>query len=262
MMKIVSVKDYRELSEYACNQIESVVQSTPHAVLGLATGGTPLGTYREMIKGFEERNVDYRYVSTFNLDEYIGLGRDHPQSYYDYMMNNLFNHINVSPENIHIPNGKSEGMDSECLRYERLIEEIGPPDLQILGIGSNGHIGFNEPGTSFVSETDVVVLAESTRRANAGYFFSLEDVPQHAITMGIKSIMKSKRILLLASGSHKANAVKTLLECEPDERFPASVLKGHGDVTLVVDEGAGVELLVIYMKQQLTLIVSSCFSLS
>ncbi|NQD65799.1 glucosamine-6-phosphate deaminase, partial [Bacillus haikouensis] len=162
----------------------------------------------------------------------------HPQSYYAYMMNNLFNHINVSPDHIHIPIGNGEGLELECHRYERLIEEIGPPDLQILGIGSNGHIGFNEPGTSFQSETHIVELAESTRRANARYFSSLDEVPQYAITMGIKSILKSKRILLLASGSHKANAVKTLLECDPDEGFPASVLKGHGDVTLVVDEGA------------------------
>ncbi|MCR8848178.1 glucosamine-6-phosphate deaminase [Rossellomorea sp. SC111] len=238
-MNVVSVKDYQELSEYTCNEIERVVRSTPHSVLGLATGGTPLGTYREMINGFKERNVDYRHVTTFNLDEYIGLGRDHPQSYYTYMMNNLFKHINVSPENIHIPNGSAEEMDSECLRYERLIEEIGPPDLQILGIGSNGHIGFNEPGTSITSETHIVELAESTRKANARYFSSLDEVPQHAITMGIQSILKSKRILLLASGSHKAKAVKTLLECLPDEQFPASVLKGHGDVTLVVDESAG-----------------------
>jgi glucosamine-6-phosphate deaminase len=238
-MNIVSVKDYQELSEYACNEIEGVIRSNPHSVLGLATGGTPLGTYREMIKGFEERNVDYRHVITFNLDEYIGLGREHPQSYYAYMMNNLFKHINVSPEHIHIPNGKAEDLDSECNRYERLIEEVGPPDLQILGIGSNGHIGFNEPGTPFQSETHIVELAESTRRANARYFTTLDEVPQHAITMGIKSILKSKRILLLASGSHKAKAVKTLLESDPDERFPASVLKWHGDVTLVVDEGAG-----------------------
>ncbi|XXM71373.1 glucosamine-6-phosphate deaminase [Lysinibacillus sphaericus] len=238
-MKIVSVKDYQELSGYACSEIEGVVRSNPHAVLGLATGGTPIGTYREMINGYAERNVDYRGIITFNLDEYIGLGQDHPQSYYNYMMNNLFNHINVSTEHIHIPNGNAEGLDSECHRYERLIEEIGPPDLQILGIGSNGHIGFNEPGTSFTSETHIVELAESTRRANAMYFSSLDEVPHHAITMGIQSILKSKKILLLASGSHKANAVKTLLECEePDERFPASVLKGHGDVTLVVDEGA------------------------
>lgn len=237
-MNLVSVKDYQELSEYACNEIEGVVRANPHSVLGLATGGTPLGTYQEMIKGFAERNVDYRHVTTFNLDEYIGLGREHPQSYYAYMMNNLFNHINVSPDHIHIPIGNGEGLELECHRYERLIEEIGPPDLQILGIGSNGHIGFNEPGTSFQSETHIVELAESTRRANARYFSSLDEVPQYAITMGIKSILKSKRILLLASGSHKANAVKTLLECDPDEGFPASVLKGHGDVTLVVDEGA------------------------
>jgi glucosamine-6-phosphate deaminase len=237
-MKIVSVENYQELSEYVCSEIECVVRSNPYAVLGLATGGTPLRTYREMIKGYEKRNIDYRQVTTFNLDEYIGLGRDHPQSYYIYMMNNLFNHINVSPENIHIPNGNAEGLDSECNRYERLIEEIGPPDLQILGIGENGHIGFNEPGTSFTSETHIVELAESTRRANARYFSSRDEVPQHAITMGIQSILKSKRILLLASGSHKAKAVKTLLECDADEGFPASVLKGHADVTLVVDEAA------------------------
>jgi glucosamine-6-phosphate deaminase len=238
-MNIVSVKDYQELSEYTCNEIEGVVRANPHSVLGLATGGTPLGTYQEIIKGYEKRNIDYRHVTTLNLDEYIGLGRNHPQSYYAYMMENLFKHINVSPDHIHILNGNAEGLDSECHRYERLIEEIGPPDLQILGIGENGHIGFNEPGTSFQSETHIVELAESTRRANARYFSSLDEVPQYAITMGIESIMKSKRILLLASGSHKAKAVKTLLELKPDENFPASVLKGHGDVTLVVDEGAG-----------------------
>lgn len=237
-MNIVSVRDYRELSDYACNEIEGVVRSNPHSVLGLATGGTPFGTYQEMIKGFVKRNVDYRHVTTFNLDEYVGLTRDNPQSYYGYMMDNLFKHINVSLDHIHIPNGIAEELDSECIRYERLIEEVGPPDLQILGIGSNGHIGFNEPRTSFTSETHIVELAESTRKANARYFSSLEEVPQHAITMGIKSILKSKRILLLASGGHKSKAVKTLLECDPDESFPASVLKRHRDVTLVMDEDA------------------------
>ncbi|WP_226577465.1 glucosamine-6-phosphate deaminase [Halobacillus litoralis] len=237
-MNIIVVKDYKELSERACSIIENQIEMRAASVLGLATGSTPLGTYQELIQGYEEGRTDYSRVSTFNLDEYIGLSPDHPQSYRYFMNQKLFSHINISDENTYIPDGKAEDLQKECIRYERLVEEIGPPDLQLLGIGENGHIGFNEPGTSFESETHIVQLTDSTREANARFFSSMEDVPTQAVTMGIRSILKSRRILLLASGERKATAIKQFIESERTEQFPASSLKDHQDMTLIVDQAA------------------------
>ncbi|MFC7062114.1 glucosamine-6-phosphate deaminase [Halobacillus seohaensis] len=237
-MKIIVMKDYQELSEKVCELIEKQVNDQPKSVLGLATGGSPLGTYKELIKGYKKRAVDYQQVTTMNLDEYIGLDKSDPQSYHFFMRQHLFDEININPDRTYIPNGKANNQDKECERYERLIEEVGPPDLQLLGIGQNGHIGFNEPGTSFTSETHIIELAESTRKANARFFDSLEDVPKQAITMGIRSILKSEKVILIASGERKAAAIKSLLEDEPSENMPASALKNHKNVTLIVDEEA------------------------
>ncbi|MFG6116699.1 glucosamine-6-phosphate deaminase [Halobacillus sp. MO56] len=237
-VKVIVKEDYHEMSCAAAHFIESKIVENPGAVLGLATGGTPLDTYEELVKGYKKGKVSYRQACTLNLDEYVGLEEDHPQSYHYFMREKLFDHIDIDASNTHLPNGNAENIDHECQRYEGLIDEIGPPDLQVLGIGINGHIGFNEPGTSFDSTTHVVTLTESTRKANARFFPTPEDVPTHSITMGIRSILKSKQIILLASGEDKAPAIQRLLEGEIDEAFPASALKNHPDVTLIVDESA------------------------
>ncbi|MGP4067095.1 glucosamine-6-phosphate deaminase [Halobacillus sp. B29] len=237
-MKIWVSQDYQSLSQKACGVIEDEVTRNPAAVLGLATGSTPLQTYHEMVEGYKRRSVDYRHISTINLDEYVGLGEKDPQSYHFFMKKHLFDKININPARTYIPNGLAEDLEDECRRYEQLIDQIGPPDLQILGIGENGHIGFNEPHTSFKSETHMIKLAESTRKANARFFESLENVPRKAITMGIQSILKSKKILLLASGENKAEAISSLLKEPPSEDMPASALCYHEDVTLLVDKEA------------------------
>lgn len=237
-MNIIVTENYKELSIRACRLVEEQVTHSPTSVLGLATGDTPLGTYKEMIKGYKKGKVNYQGVRTINLDEYVGLSSDHPQSYRTFMNKQLFRHINIKNKNTFIPNGQADDLEQECLRYETIIEQIGPPDLQLLGIGENGHIGFNEPGIPFNSETHIVELTNSTRQANARFFPSIEDVPKRAITMGIHSILKSKQILLLASGKRKGEAILRLLENEIDENFPASSLKEHPNVTLIVDKEA------------------------
>ncbi|CDQ21061.1 glucosamine-6-phosphate deaminase [Halobacillus karajensis] len=241
-MKIIEVHNYDQLSKKACEIIEEQVMVKHDSVLGLATGSTPLGTYKELIAGYKEGRTDYRHVSTLNLDEYVGLGPQDPQSYRHFMNEQFFRSINVNLENTYIPNGKAVDLQDECERYEKVIEQVGPPDLQLLGIGENGHIGFNEPGTPFQSETHVVQLADSTRQANARFFQSMEDVPTMAVTMGIRSILKSKKIVLLASGERKAQAIDQLINGYLDEQFPASSLKEHSDITLIVDEDAYAEV--------------------
>ncbi|MGR9050871.1 glucosamine-6-phosphate deaminase [Halobacillus faecis] len=237
-MNVLVAKDYKEMSQTASRMIEEQITENPDSVLGLATGGTPLGTYQELIKGYHEGRADYSLLSTINLDEYVGLAPEHPQSYRHFMDQHLFRLINIDLENTHIPFGKTEELEQECRRYEKVIDQIGPPDLQLLGIGENGHIGFNEPGTSFDSETHIVHLTDSTREANARFFESMEDVPTKAITMGIRSILKSRKIILLASGERKAEAILQLIRGELDEQFPASSLKSHDDITLIVDQDA------------------------
>ncbi|MFS0636483.1 glucosamine-6-phosphate deaminase [Mesobacillus foraminis] len=237
-MNIKIVKDYQEMSRRAAEYISEKVQRFPSIKLGLATGGTPEGTYKKLIEDHRNSRTSYRDVTTFNLDEYIGLSGNHPNSYRFYMKDHLFDHINIVPANTHIPKGDAGDSEEECERYEKLLAENGGIDLQILGIGKNGHIGFNEPGTSFQSKTHVVPLTSSTREANARYFNSMEEVPSHAITMGIGTIMKSREILLLVSGEAKKDAFTKLMNSEPDERFPASVLLRHPNVTIIADEAA------------------------
>lgn len=237
-MNVKVMKDYEDLSQIAANEIEEQVKAAPASVLGLATGGTPLGTYKHIIKGYEQKGIDYSNVSALNLDEYVGLDKSHPQSYHLFMKEQLFDHINIKSDNTYIPDGKTKSLYQECKRYESIIDEIGPPDLQLLGIGENGHIGFNEPGSSFNSLTHIVNLEVSTREANARFFQSFDEVPKQAITMGIGSILKSKKIVLLASGERKAEAIHRLLNGPLDEQFPASALHRHNNVTLIVDQAA------------------------
>lgn len=247
-MKLIEVKDYHEMSQVAADYLLSKVKTSDKLTLGLATGGTPQGLYEALINDHNQNRTSYQHVSSFNLDEYIGLSGKHPNSYYHYMNDHLFKHIDIDSENTHIPSGKAVDLQKECEAYDEKIRLHGGIDLQILGIGSNGHIGFNEPGTSFESNTHIVELAESTREANARYFNSIDEVPAQAITMGISSIMKSKEILLLVSGEAKQVAMKKLVEGEISENFPASILNRHEHVTVIADQEAlamvkGLELL-------------------
>lgn len=237
-MKLIRVENYEEMSSKAAELVEQQILENDHSVLGLATGSTPLGLYENLIQGVKERGISYQNVHTVNLDEYRGLAGTHPNSYRYFMNKKLFRHIDIDLENTHIPDGKAKSVEAECARYEALIHKIGPPDLQILGMGMNGHIGFNEPGTKEESVTHCVSLDPSTRNSNARFFSDRDEVPTHAITMGIESILKSKQILVLVSGKNKAQAVKRLLAGRVSEEFPASFLWKHNRVTLIVDKEA------------------------
>lgn len=238
-MKLIKAKDYQDMSRKAADFIIEKVRQNPSMTLGLATGGTPVGTYENLVKDHRDNHTSYQNISTFNLDEYIGLAGTNPNSYRHYMNEQLFNHIDVQQQKTHVPTGDAEDLKGECAQYERLIQEHGGIDLQLLGIGNNGHIGFNEPGTSFDSRTHIIDLKKSTVEANARYFDGNMDlVPKQAITMGIASIMESKEILLLVSGENKKEALNQLLNGEISENFPASVLKNHPYVTIIADEAA------------------------
>ena len=236
-MKIVITKSYEEMSEEAFRLVKAVVKENPQAVLGRATGTTPLGLYARMAEDHRRGGTSYRGIRTVNLDEYVGLGPGSDQSYVYFMRKNLFSHLDILPENTHIANGLAPDLAEECARYNRLLETM-QQDIQVLGIGSNGHIAFNEPGTPFGSETHVVALAESTIRDNARLFAREEDVPRKALTMGLKNIMHARRVLILANGAGKAKAVCGLVRGAVTEQLPASVLQLHPDCTLVVDEAA------------------------
>ncbi|MDR7244652.1 glucosamine-6-phosphate deaminase [Priestia megaterium] len=237
-MNIIQVKNYSEMSAKAADMLISKLHEKPNMNLGLATGGTPKGLYDRLIQDHKEHGTSYKQVTSFNLDEYVGMKPQDPNSYHYYMADALFNHIDIDVSNTHVPNGLADTPEEECRRYDEMIQNHGGIDLQILGIGQNGHIGFNEPGTSFNSPTHIVTLEESTRKANARYFNSLDEVPTQAITMGIESIMKSKEILLLISGEAKAEAMYQLLNGEITEDFPASILKKHHCVTIIADQEA------------------------
>ncbi|UOE55054.1 glucosamine-6-phosphate deaminase [Bacillus sp. CMF12] len=237
-MKIIRTADYNDMSQKAAQLMIEKIRQQPDMTLGLATGSTPKGVYAELIKDHQKNGTSYEKITTINLDEYIGLPPSDPNSYRHFMNSELFDHLDIRLVNTHLPNGAAEDMSKECERYEQLIKDLVDIDLQLLGIGRNGHIGFNEPCTSFHSRTHVVDLAESTRKANARFFSSIEDVPAQAITMGIASILDSREIILLASGSAKAEALRQLVYGEPDEQFPASALKLHANVTIIADEEA------------------------
>ncbi|WP_223634535.1 glucosamine-6-phosphate deaminase [Planococcus sp. 4-30] len=245
-MQILKAKNYEEMSRIACNLLVEHIQQNESPVLGLATGSTPEGLYRCLIEEYKKEKVSFQNMSTFNLDEYVGLGVEDANSYQWYMTDKLFAHIDVPTRQIHLPNGKSQEVEQDCLDYERQIQEAGGIDIQVLGLGLNGHIGFNEPGTPFSSRTHAVELAQSTRRANARFFSGIEEVPTQAISMGIASIMESKKILLLVSGKEKAEALYQMMNSEVSESFPASILQTHPDVTVIADELALSKVLEFY----------------
>lgn len=237
-MNIIKVQDSEEMSREAAKRIIEKIKAKPSLTLGLATGSTPIGTYKKLIEDHIENGTSYRKVNTVNLDEYVGLPEEDPNSYHYFMMENLINHIDIPFEQSHIQSGLVDDLEQECQRYESLIKSLGGIDLQLLGIGANGHIGFNEPGTSFQSTTHVVKLTEETRKANARFFQSVEEVPTYAITMGIKTILDSSEIIMLACGKGKAEAMKQLITGEANESVPASAIKLHSNVTIIADQAA------------------------
>jgi glucosamine-6-phosphate deaminase len=227
------------LNTAAAGLIAHLLQAKPNAVLGLATGGTPVGIYEELIKLYVLQHIQFREAITFNLDEYVGLPETHDQSYHAYMQQHLFNHIDLPIENIHIPNGNATDLKAECLCYNALLDAVKQIDLQILGLGHNGHIGFNEPDQGLVGGTHIVELKEETRLANARYFNSLDEVPTHAITMGIGTILKAKTILLVVRGSDKAKIVHEALTGPITTENPASLLQTHPNLVVMLDSEAG-----------------------
>ena len=236
-MKVIIAKDYEEMSAKAFEIMAGVVKSNPEAVLGLATGSTPIGLYKNMIADHKENGTSYKSIKTVNLDEYEGLDYSSDQSYVYFMRDNLFDHIDIDLANTNIENGKAPDAEKECDRYNALLETL-QQDIQILGIGSNGHIAFNEPGTPFGSVTHVVQLAESTIKDNSRMFASIDEVPKRAFTMGLKNIMNAKKIVILANGANKAKAVYGLVKGEVTEQVPASILQLHPDCTVICDEAA------------------------
>lgn len=237
-MKVIKVKNYDEMSDKACELIVSKLKSLKEPVLGLATGSTPEGFYDRLIEVYKRGTVSLKETTTFNLDEYVGLSKDDPQSYHYYMDHRLFKHIDIKEENAHLPNGDAPDLKEESKRYEQLIKEAGGVDLQLLGLGTNGHIAFNEPGTSFDSRTQVVDLTESTIEANSRFFDNVDDVPTQAVTMGIGSILESNEIIMLVSGANKADALAQIINGEMTEDCPATVLQKHQNVTIIADEAA------------------------
>ena len=237
-MKIIKAKDYNDMSRKAANIISAQVIMKPDCVLGLATGSTPIGTYKQLIEWYEKGDLDFGDVTTVNLDEYRGLPRENDQSYLYFMNHNLFDNVNINPERTHLPIGMNPDPDEECKRYEEVIRSTGGVDLQLLGLGHNGHIGFNEPGEAFETETHCVDLTERTIEANKRFFASIDDVPKQAYTMGIKTIMMAKKILIVVSGEDKAETVKNAFFGPVTPQVPASILQMHPDVTIVADEAA------------------------
>jgi glucosamine-6-phosphate deaminase len=238
IMKIYRKADYEAMSRQAANILSAQIILTPDTVLGLATGSTPVGMYRQLIDWYKKGDVDFSQVRTVNLDEYVGLAPTHDQSYRRFMQVNLFDHINIDSANTNVPNGLATDLTAECQRYDQLIADLGGVDFQVLGMGHNGHIGFNEPAEDFVTGTHVVDLTDDTIDANARFFASRDDVPRQALTMGIKAIMRAKHILLLVSGAEKADALKAALTGPVTPKVPASILQLHQHVSLVADEAA------------------------
>lgn len=237
-MRIIKADDYYSMSRMAANIISAQIIMKPKCVLGLATGSTPLGTYAQLIEWYKKGDLDFSEVMTINLDEYKGLAPDNDQSYRYFMNTNLFNHININKENTYVPDGLEADSDKACSDYNDIIRTSGGVDLQLLGLGNNGHIGFNEPGEAFEKETHCVKLAESTVQANSRFFDNIDDVPKEAYTMGIKSIMQAKKIVIVVNGEKKAKIVKDAFFGPVTPKVPASVLQLHNDVTLVGDKEA------------------------
>ena len=237
-MRVYCAKNYEEASILAADLIAAQILLKPDSVLGLATGSTPIGTYDQLVEWYNKGDLDFSEVTTVNLDEYKGLPRTNDQSYYYFMHQHLFDRVNIDPERTNVPNGMEPDAEKECGRYEELIRSLGGVDLQLLGLGHNGHIGFNEPGEAFEKETHCVDLTESTIEANKRFFASADDVPKQAYTMGIKTIMQAKKILIVVNGENKADIVERAFFGPVTPEVPASILQLHNDVTLVGDEEA------------------------
>ena len=237
-MQICKVKNYQELSRKAANLIAAQIILKPDSVLGLATGSSPVGTYDRLVEMYQDGDLDFSKITTVNLDEYKGLSGSHEQSYRYFMNTHLFHRINISYDHTYVPDGTETDSHKACQAYNELLHQVGPADLQILGLGHDGHIGFNEPGEAFEKETHCVDLTESTIKANARFFESMDEVPKQAYTMGIKNIMAAKKILLVATGSAKADALYKSLYGPITPNVPASILQLHQDVTVVADEDA------------------------
>lgn len=237
-MKIICAKDYKDMSRKAANIISAQIIMKPNCVLGLATGSTPIGTYEQLVEWYNKGDLDFSGVTTVNLDEYRGLPRDNDQSYYYFMNEKLFSKVNIDKNRTFLPDGMEPDSQKACDDYNHIIRSVGGIDLQLLGLGHNGHIGFNEPGTAFEAETHCVDLTESTMKANQRFFASMDDVPKQAYTMGIKTIMQAKKILVVVSGEDKADIVKTAFFGPITPKVQASVLQLHNDVTIVADEAA------------------------
>ena len=237
-MKICRAKDYNDMSRKAANLISAQIIMKPNCVLGLATGSTPVGTYRQLVEWYEKGDLDFSEVMTVNLDEYKGLTRENPQSYYYFMNENLFGKVNINKTRTFLPDGTEPDSKTACENYNEILRAVGDVDLQLLGLGNNGHIGFNEPGESFSTETHCIDLSEQTIKANARFFETLEEVPRQAYTMGVKTIMSARRILIIVSGEDKAEIVKRAFFGPITPQVPASILQLHRNVTLVADEAA------------------------
>lgn len=237
-MKIYKVKNYDEMSRKAANIIAAQIVTKPDSVLGLATGSTPVGAYKYLVEKFNQGDLDFSGVKTANLDEYRGLTKENEQSYYYFMYSNLFKHVNINIENTNIPDGTAKDPDEECLRYEEVIHSLGRVDLQVLGLGHDGHIGFNEPSDIFEGGTHCVDLTEMTIEANKRFFASADEVPRQAFTMGIGTIMRSRKILFAVSGKDKAAILKKALYEPVTPQIPASILQFHPDVIVIADEDA------------------------
>lgn len=237
-MRIIAAKDYHDASRKTANIISAQVILEPECVLGLATGSSPEGTYQQLIRWYEKGDVDFSLVKTVNLDEYVGLSDSDEQSYAYFMHSHFFDHVNIDPANINIPNGMDPNGARECRRYDQVIHKLGGVDLQLLGLGPNGHIGFNEPGDCFIKGTHSVELTEVTINANARFFADKSMVPRRAYTMGILDIIQAKRVVMIATGENKAKAVRDAFSGPVTPSVPASILQLHPDFTLVADEAA------------------------
>ncbi|MGG5463108.1 glucosamine-6-phosphate deaminase [Clostridium sp. B9] len=237
-MRLIITKNYEEMSKVAANEMAESIKANPEIVLGLATGGTPVEMYKNLIKMYNDGELDFSKVTSINLDEYVGLPGDHDQSYRYFMNTNLFNHINIDKSRTFVPNGLAADVAEECKSYDARIQEMGGIDVQLLGLGANGHIGFNEPGEELSVGTHLTDLKESTIEANARFFDSIEDVPREAITMGLGGIMKAKKIMVIASGEGKAEVVKAMMSGKITTEIPATMLQMHSNVVLIVDEAA------------------------
>ena len=237
-MRIIVTEDYNAMSRQAANILSAEIVANPECTLGLATGSSPIGTYKVLIERYEQGDLDFSKIKSVNLDEYVGLSGEHDQSYRYFMNHNLFDHVNIKPENTNVPNGLAKDADAECLRYDKVVEDLGPVAIQVLGLGHDGHIGFNEPADHFPMGTHKVDLTDVTIEANARFFASKDEVPKQALTMGIGTIMKAKKVIMVVSGKDKAEIVKKAFTGPVTPEVPASILQMHPNFVLVGDKAA------------------------